>query len=137
MSRLAYVFLFLAAPLMAQYSPVKKTPEVIKAEIETNSDEYAPLFAWLMGSVSLPSAEIAKFYSLGNGRKYPLFATEAEAATAKAAAIEAADHKADRDAAIESTATRINAASEAFRSAIDDPDATGNDIIAATVEAFG
>ena len=36
MSRLAYVFLFLAAPLMAQYSPVKKTPEVIKAEIETD-----------------------------------------------------------------------------------------------------
>jgi ATP-dependent Clp protease protease subunit len=36
MSRLAYVFLFLAAPLMAQFSPVKKTPEVIKAEIETD-----------------------------------------------------------------------------------------------------
>ena len=43
MSRLAYVFLFLAAPLMAQYSPVKKTPEVIKAEIETDVIRARPL----------------------------------------------------------------------------------------------
>jgi hypothetical protein len=59
------------------------------AAIETNSDEYAPLFAWLMGSVSLPGDQIAKFYALGNGRKYPLFASEAEATAAQAAAIEA------------------------------------------------
>ncbi len=36
MSRLAYVFLFLAASLMAQSGPARKTPEVIKAEIETD-----------------------------------------------------------------------------------------------------
>ena len=36
MSRLALVPLLLAALVMAQQGPVKKTPEVIKAEIETD-----------------------------------------------------------------------------------------------------
>jgi hypothetical protein len=42
-----------------------------------------------------------------------------------------------RNLASESTADRINAASEARRAAIDDPEATGAEIVAATVEAFG
>ena len=42
-----------------------------------------------------------------------------------------------RELAIESTAKRINAASEARRAASDDSEATGAEIIAATVEAFG
>ena len=42
-----------------------------------------------------------------------------------------------RNLAIESTAKRINAASEARRAAIDDPAKTGAEITAATVEAFG
>lgn len=42
-----------------------------------------------------------------------------------------------RELAIESTAKRINAASEARRAAIDDPKKTGAEIVAATVEAFG
>ena len=42
-----------------------------------------------------------------------------------------------RNLAIESTATRINAASEARRAPIDDPAKTGAEIVAATVEAFG
>ncbi|MCX8489052.1 MAG: hypothetical protein ORN22_08095, partial [Opitutales bacterium] len=36
MSRLALVPLFFAALVMAQQGPVKKTPETIKAEIETD-----------------------------------------------------------------------------------------------------
>jgi hypothetical protein len=91
----------------------------------------------LLASTGLSDGQIAEFYRRDGGRKYPLFADEAEATAAQAAAIAAADLKADRDAAIQSTATRINAASEAFRSAIDDPDATGAEIVAATVEAFG
>ena len=56
--------------------------------IETDSDEYAELLGSLMSIVNLPGAEIAKFYALGGGRKYPLFTTEAEATAAQAAAIE-------------------------------------------------
>ena len=37
MSRLALVPLLFAALVMAQQGPVKKTPEVIKAEIETDN----------------------------------------------------------------------------------------------------
>jgi hypothetical protein len=99
------------------------------AAIETNSDEYAPLFAWLMGSVSLPSAEIAKFYALGGGRKYPLFATEAEATAAQAAAILAADRLVAKSA-IE---TRAGAASFAAASSYDAGD--GAEAITAAGEA--
>ena len=99
------------------------------AAIETNSDEYAPLFAWLMGSVSLPNDEIAKFYSLGNGRKYPLFATEADATAAQAAAILAAD----RLAAKEAIETRAGAAMFAAAASYDAGD--GADEITAAGEA--
>jgi hypothetical protein len=99
------------------------------AAIETNSDEYAPLFAWLMGSVSLPSAEIAKFYALGGGRKYPEFADEAEATAAQAAAIAAADRLAAKSA-IE---TRAGAASFAAAASYDAGD--GADAITAAGEA--
>jgi hypothetical protein len=99
------------------------------AAIETNSDEYAPLFAWLMGKVSLPGAEIAKFYALGGGRKYPLFATEAEATAAQAAAILAADRLAAKSA-IE---TRAGAASFAAAASYDAGD--GAEAITAAGEA--
>jgi ATP-dependent Clp protease protease subunit len=36
MSRLAYVLLLLATPLLAQFGPTKKAPEVVQAEIETD-----------------------------------------------------------------------------------------------------
>jgi hypothetical protein len=106
-------------------------------QVDTHLDAYAPLLGALLASTGLSDEQIAEFYRRDGGRKYPEFADEAEATAAQAAAIAAADLKADRDAAIESTATRINVASEAFRAAIDDPEATGAEIIAATVEAFG
>ena len=55
--------------------------------IETNSDDYRDLLVSLMSLVHLPQQEVAKFYQLAGGRKYPLFATEAEATAAQAAAI--------------------------------------------------
>jgi hypothetical protein len=86
----------MARKIRGMLSEFEENPQ---AAIETNEDEYAPLFAWLMGSVSLPGAEIAKFYALGGGRKYPLFADEAEATAAQAAAIAAEDEAAHRQRA--------------------------------------
>ena len=57
--------------------------------IDTNSDDHRGLLLSLMGSVSIPQDQIIKFYNYASGRKYPLFATEAEATAAKAAAINA------------------------------------------------
>ncbi len=57
------------------------------APIETDSDEYAGLLAWLLQHITLPTDEIAKFYELGQGRMYPLFESAEQAEEAKAAGI--------------------------------------------------
>lgn len=57
------------------------------APIETDSDEYAGLLAWLLSKIEMPAEEIGKFYELGDGRKYPLFASREQAEAAQAEAI--------------------------------------------------
>ena len=106
-------------------------------QVDTHLDAYAPLLGALLASTGLSAEQIAEFYERDGGRKYPVFASAEAATEAKDAALVAEAHAADRDAAIESTAGRINAASEARRAAIDNAESTGAEIIAATVEAFG
>jgi hypothetical protein len=60
-----------------------------KSPVRTDDPEYAPLLAGLMQIVTVSPEALAEFYTLGGGRKYPLFATEAEAEAAQAAAIAA------------------------------------------------
>ena len=97
--------------------------------IDTNSDDHRGLLLSLMGSVSIPQDQIIKFYNYASGRKYPLFATEAEATAAKAAAMLAADRLAAKSA-IE---TRAGAASFAAAASYDAGD--GADEITAAGEA--
>jgi hypothetical protein len=58
-------------------------------QVDTHLDSYAPLLGALLASTGLSAEQIAEFYRRDGGRKYPLFATEAEATAAQAAAIAA------------------------------------------------
>jgi hypothetical protein len=58
-------------------------------QVDTHLDSYAPLLGALLASTGLSDEQIAEFYRRDGGRKYPLFATEAEATAAQAAAIAA------------------------------------------------
>ena len=58
-------------------------------QVDTHLDSYAPLLGALLASTGLSDEQIAEFYLRDGGRKYPLFADEAEATAAQAAAIEA------------------------------------------------
>ncbi len=77
------------------------------APIETDSNEYAGLLAWLLENITLPNNEIAKFYELGGGRMYPLFASAEQAEEAKAAAIAVDTFRASQKAAKEILQTAI------------------------------
>ena len=98
-------------------------------QVDTHLDSYAPLLGALLASTGLRDEQIAEFYALGGGRKYPLFASEAEATAAQAAAIEAADRLAAKSA-IE---TRAGAASFAAAASYDAGD--GAEAITAAGEA--
>ena len=98
-------------------------------QVDTHLDSYAPLLGALLASTGLSDEQIAEFYRRDGGRKYPLFATKAEAAAAQAAAIEAADRLAAKSA-IE---TRAGAASFAAAASFDAGD--GADEITAAGEA--
>jgi hypothetical protein len=98
-------------------------------QVDTHLDSYAPLLGKLLASTGLSDEQIAEFYRRDGGRKYPLFADEAEAATAKAAAILSADRLAAKSA-IE---TRAGAASFAAAASYDAGD--GADEITAAGEA--
>jgi hypothetical protein len=100
-----------------------------QSPVRTDDPEYAPLLAGLMQIVTVSPEALAEFYALGGGRKYPLFATEAEATAAKAAAILAADRLAAKSA-IE---TRAGAASFAAAASYDAGD--GAEAITAAGEA--
>jgi hypothetical protein len=69
-------------------------------QVDTHLDSYAPLLGALLASTGLSDEQIAEFYRRDGGRKYPLFATEAEATAAQAAAIEAEDEAIHRQRAI-------------------------------------
>ena len=62
-------------------------------QVDTHLDSYAPLLGALLASTGLSDEQIAKFYALGGGRKYPLFSSEAEAEAAQAAAIITEDER--------------------------------------------
>jgi hypothetical protein len=98
-------------------------------QVDTHLDSYAPLLGALLASTGLSDEQIAEFYRRDGGRMYPLFATEAEATAAQAAAIAAADRLAAKSA-IE---TRAGAASFAAAAAYDAGD--GADDITAAGEA--
>jgi hypothetical protein len=100
-------------------------------QVDTHLDSYAPLLGALLASTGLSDEQIAEFYRRDGGRKYPLFADEAEATAAKAAAIAAAD----RLAAKESIETRAGAASFAAAASYDAGDGA-DEITAAGVAAW-
>ena len=56
-------------------------------QVDTHLDSYAPLLGALLASTGLSDEQIAEFYRRDGGRKYLLFADEAEATAAQAAAI--------------------------------------------------
>ncbi len=55
--------------------------------VDTTDPKYAPMLPAVIAVLELDAAEV---YSLGGGRRYPTFATEAEAQAAKAAAMHSA-----------------------------------------------
>jgi len=84
-----------------------------------------------MQIVTVSPEALAEFYTLGGGRKYPLFTTEAEATAAQAAAILASDRLAAKSA-IE---TRAGAASFAAAASYDAGD-SAEAITAAGIAAW-
>ena len=97
--------------------------------IDTDSDTNKYLLSALIGLITIPEDQIVEFYRLAGGRKYPLFADEAEATAAQAAAILAADRLVAKSA-IE---TRAGAASFAAAASYDAGD--GAEAITAAGEA--
>jgi hypothetical protein len=98
-------------------------------QVDTHLDSYALLLGNLLAQTGLSDEQIAEFYRRDGGRKYPLFADEAEATAAQAAAILAADRLAAKSA-IE---TRAGAASFAAAASYDAGD--GVEAITAAGEA--
>jgi hypothetical protein len=72
--------------LVAMLSHLRNPKSV---QVDTHLDSYAPLLGALLASTGLSDEQIAEFYRRDGGRKYPLFATKAEATAAKAAGINA------------------------------------------------
>jgi hypothetical protein len=100
-------------------------------QVDTHLDSYALLLGNLLAQTGLSDEQIAEFYRRDGGRKYPLFADEAEATAAQAAAILAADRLAAKSA-IE---TRAGAASFAAAASYDAGDGA-DEITAAGVAAW-